>query len=136
MDDKRKAEQAARDHVEKQARKFNAALEHGWADARKDRDIRAQSGNYARASAAVRLKELQARAVLMRHGLYRTQFMPYFRFVRHLWSASKLYWADDFHLLAGAAVARWTGQGCNREILKEILFDVFNVKVREEGGAG
>jgi len=112
------------------------ALRQGRADTRKDSDISAQSRRYAVAVDAIRQKELQAREVLMRHGLYRTQFMPYFRFVRSLCKAAKLYSGEDFRSMAEAAVARWTGQGCERGILEEVLYQVFNVRIGEEGGSG
>jgi hypothetical protein len=117
----------APDRVAKQCLKFDMALRRGAVSARCDGDIKAQSLHYAGAVAALREKELQAREVLMWHGLFRTEFMPYFRFVRTLSKAAKLYWADDFHLAAEAAAARWAGQGCDPVILREILFNVFNV---------
>lgn len=134
MDEERKAEQKAREFTARQSRKFDAALRRGAVSPRCDGNMGAQSQNYARAAAAGRQKELAARQVLMRHGLFPSQFMPYFRFVRHLWAATRLYWADDFRLVAEAASARWAGQGCDRKILSEILYQVFNVSIEEKPG--
>ena len=134
MDEQRKAEQKARDFTARQSRKFDAALHKGKAFGRSDHNLSVQSSNYAQAAAAGRQKELAARQVLMQHGLYPSQFMPYFRFVRHLWAATRLYWAEDFRLAAVAATARWAGQGCSRKILSEILYQVFNVSVEEKPG--
>jgi hypothetical protein len=136
MDEQPKAEQKAREFTARQSRKFDAALRRGKVSPRCDGNMGAQSQNYALAAAVGRQKELAARQVLMRHGLYPSQFMPYFRFVRHLGAATRLYWADDFRLVAEAASARWAGQGCSREILREILWSVFNVRIGEEGGSG
>jgi len=135
MDEERKAEQKAREFTARQSRRFDAALRQGKAFGRSDRDLSAQSGNYALAAAAGRQKELAARQVLMRHGLFPSQFMPYFRFVRHLGAATRLYWADDFRLVAEAASARWAGQGCDRKILAEILYQVFNVSIEDKSEA-
>ena len=134
MDEQRKAEQKARDFTARQSRKFDAALHRGAVSPRCDGNMSAQSRNYAQAAAVGRQKELAARQVLMRHGLFPTQFMPYFRFVRHLGAATRLYWADDFRLVAQAASARWAGQGCDRKILSEILYQVFNVSIEEKPG--
>lgn len=125
----------ASERVSRQCLKFDMALRQGRADTRKDSDIGAQSRRYAEATAAVRQKELAAREVLMRHGLFRTQFMPYFRFVRSLCKAARLYWADDFRFAAQAATARWTGQGCDPKILAEILYQVFNVRPEDKSEA-
>lgn len=118
--------------VARQARRYEAAMRRGTAPLRRDCDVRGQGRHYADAMAAVRQKELATRVVLMRHGLFPSQFMPYFRFVRHLGAATRLYWADDFRLVAEAASARWTGQGCDRKILFEILYQVFNVSIEEK----
>jgi len=126
----------ASEHLSRQCQKFDMALRQGRADTRKDSDIGAQSRRYAEATAAVRQKELAAREVLMRHGLYPSQFMSYFRFVRSLCKAARLYSGDDFRSMAEVAVARWTGQGCDRGILAEVLYQVFDVRIGEEGGSG
>jgi hypothetical protein len=117
----------ASERVSRQSLRYDMALRAGSVPARKDSDLKGQSRRYAEATAAVRQKELAAREVLMRHGLFRTQFMPYFRFVRSLYKAARLYSGEDFRFAAEAATARWAGQGCSREILREILFNVFNV---------
>jgi hypothetical protein len=122
----------ASERVSRQCLKFDMALRQGRVDPRKDHDVKAQSRHYAEAVGAIRQKELAAREVLMRHGLFRTQFMPYFRFVRTLCKAAKLYRADDFRLAAEAATARWAGQGCERGILEEVLYQVFNVKLESK----
>ncbi|GEM_PF-4268932 len=122
----------AREMVSRQSLKFNLALRQGRADLRKDQDVKAQSRHYAEAVGAIRQKELQAREVLMRHGVLSCQFMPYFRFVRYLSRVSKQYRGAEFELEARAATARWTGQGCNREILEEVLYQVFNVKLESK----
>lgn len=129
-----KSEKRAIEAVARQSLKFNMALRQGRADLRKDQDVKAQSRHYAEAVGAIRQKELQAREVLMRHGLFRTQFMPYFRFVRTLCKAAKLYRADDFRFAAEAATARWTGQGCDRGILAEVLLNVFNLRLKAQAG--
>ena len=116
----------------RQSLKYDIALRAGSIPVRKDSDMKGQSRRYAEATAAVRQKELAAREVLMRHGLYLNQFMPYFRFVRSLCKAARLYSGEDFRSMAEAAAARWTGQGCSREILREILYQVFNVRLEGE----
>jgi len=113
----------------RQSLKYDMALRAGSIPVRKDSDMKGQSRRYAEATAAVRQKELAAREVLMRRGLYLNQFMPYFRFARSLCKAGRPYSGDDFRSVAEAAVARWTGQGCSREILTEILHQVFNVSL-------
>lgn len=120
------------ERVSRQCLKFDMALRQGRADTRKDSDIGTQSRRYAEAVGAIRQKELVAREVLMRHGLYRTQFMPYFRFVRFLSRVRKQYQGKEFELEAEAATARWTGQGCDRGILEEVLYQVFNVKLESK----
>ena len=132
MSKRDKTETWASERVSRQSLKFSMALRQGRADVRKDRDVKAQSRHYAEAVGAIRQKELQAREVLMRHGLYRTQFMPYFRFVRFLSRVRKQYQGAEFELEAEAATARWTGQGCERGILVEILFNVFNLRMETD----
>lgn len=124
------------EQVSRQCLKFDMALRQGRADSRKDRDIGAQIRRYAEAVGAIRQKELQAREVLMRHGLFRIQFMPYFRFVRYLCRARKQYQGKEFELEAEAATARWTGQGCDRGILVEILLNVFNLRLAKRPEPG
>jgi hypothetical protein len=125
-------EKRALEKLARQSFKFNLALRQGLISVRGDRDIDAQSRHWEDAVASCRQKEFAAKQVLMRHGLFPTQFMPYFRFVRYLGRAARLYQGEDFRLEAGAAAARWAGQGCDARILAEILWNVFNVRVEEE----
>ena len=133
METQDRTEKRAREEVWRQNLKYDIALRAGLAPARADRDLKGQSLRYAEASVAMRQKELQAREVLMRRGLFRTQFMPYFRFVRYLSRAAKVYRGTEFEPEAEAAIARWTGQGCEHGLLVEITFVVFNLRLVTSG---
>ena len=122
----------ARQMISRQVLKYDIALRAGAVSGRSDSDLKSQSRRYAEAVGAIRQKELQAREVLMRHGVLSCQFMPYFRFVRYLSRVSKQYRGAEFELEARAATARWTGQGCNRGILEEVLYQVFNVRLESK----
>jgi len=125
-------EKRAFEKLARQSFKFNLALRQGMTSVRGDRDIDAQSRHWEDAVASCRQKEFAAKQVLMRHGLFPTQFMPYFRFVRYLGRAAKLYQGEDFRLEVEAATARWAGQGCSRDILTEVLYQVFNVSIEDK----
>lgn len=121
----------AREMISRQVLKYDIALRAGAVSGRSDSDLKSQSRRYAEAVGAIRQKELQAREVLMRHGVLSCQFMPYFRFVRFLSRVAKGCRGAAFELEAEAVVARWTGQGCERELLAEIVLAVFNLRLPE-----
>jgi hypothetical protein len=122
----------AQEMVSRQSLKYDIALRAGTVPARKDSDLKSQSRRYAEAVGAIRQRELQAREVLMRHGVLSCQFMPYFRFVRFLCRMSKESRGAAFELEAEAAVARWTGQGCSPELLSEVVLAVFNLRLETD----
>ena len=118
------------ERLARQCAKFDISVRQGRADTRKDKDLNAQSRRYAEAASAIRAKEMLTRQVLMRHGVFSSQFMPYLRFVRFLGRTSKETRGAAFEVEAEAATARWAGLGCSREWLAEIVLAVFNLNLR------
>ena len=115
--------------LDRQCRRFEMALRHGTADTRSDRNLAAQREHYALVSGQMRAMEQQAKHILMRHGVMIVGFLPFLRFVRSLFAVKRRSGADGFALKAEAAVVRWSGLGCSREILVEIVAQIFKVKL-------
>ena len=120
------------ERLARQCAKFDISVRQGRADTRKDKDLNAQSRRYAEAASAIRAKEMLTRQVLMRYGVFSSQFMPYLRFVRFLSRTSKETRGAAFEVEAEAAVARWTGLGCSRDWLAEIVLAVFNLRLETD----
>ena len=126
---KRKLSEYQNELFGRQCTKFERTLRDGTASPRKDGDIAAQTRRYAAGLAETRRLQVAAREVLMRYGVSRFGFIEYYRFVLHLGAMRKKCGGVDFEIVAKAAVGRWTGLGCEPQILREVLCAVFNLQL-------
>jgi hypothetical protein len=118
--------------LDRQCRRFAKALRLGTADTRSDHNLAAQREHYATAAGQTRVLEQQAKQVLMRHGVPPIWFMRYYNFVRSLAKAGRQCGSRELALEAEVAVVRWSGRGCIREILVEVVLQVFKVRLQPD----
>jgi hypothetical protein len=112
----------------RQVRRYDIAVRQGLTNQRSDKAVAVQSRHYATALSEFKLAESQARTIIMAHGVPMMFFVRYLNFVRYVVRARRLGLGWAFELEARAALARWSGAGCEPAILEQILEQVFNVK--------
>ena len=115
--------------VECAVRRYAGSVRQGSVPCRADGDAEGQAANYREAAERAELRAEQVRKVIMERGVSLIQFVMYRNFGLHVDKLFRAYSGESLRLQVLDAIQRWTGCGCDSEILGSICEQVFGITV-------
>ena len=112
--------------------KYEYKVMTGESSVRSDGDLKAQALNYRAAREHGALIRQQVQFVLQGHGVAPINFITYYNFAARVDYLSRNFAGKTQRHWVEVAVQDWLARGCDPDVLKHILTDVFQMGEGEE----
>ena len=105
--------------------KYEYKLMTGDVPHRNDGDFREQAQNYRAASEHMRFIRMRVQFILQGHGVRVINFVTYYNFAARVDSLARRFGGATLRQWVRVTVQDWLARGCDPDVLKHILSEVF-----------